>query len=80
VLLFGALEELHAIDAGTVEATAEELRRDLGDGLTPLPAAAAETDDLARRIEMLELHANRQDKISRRIIELLEAKSSGVPA
>ena len=81
VLLFGALEELHAIDAGTVDATAEELRRDLGDGLAGAPQALpAETDDLARRIETLEQQASRQDKISRRILELLEAKASGVPA
>ena len=80
VLLFGALEDLHAIDAGTVDATAEELRRDLGDGLAPQATLLPGTDDLSRRIETLEVHASRQDKISRRILDLLEAKSTGVPA
>ncbi len=74
VLLFGALEELHAIDGGIVDATAEELRQDLGDGLASAPPQArAETDDLALRIATLEHMATRQEKLSRRILDLLEA-------
>jgi putative secretion ATPase (PEP-CTERM system associated) len=80
VLLFGALEELHAIDAGIVDATADELRRDLGDGLPPHNAPSTEADDLASRIETLEQLAGRQDKISRRILELLEAGPASLPA
>src|SRR5271165_7209832 len=81
-LLFGALEETHVISAGIVDATAEELRRDLGHG--PEPAAftqpsgtRAETDDLARRIGALEGHASRQETLSRRILGLLEAGVTG---
>ena len=78
VLLFGALEELHAIDAAIVENTAEELRQDLGDGLAaPPPAARAETDELAQRIETLERLAAQQEKMSRRILDLLEANAAG---
>jgi putative secretion ATPase (PEP-CTERM system associated) len=77
VLLFGALEELHAIDAAIVETTAEELRQDLGDGLAA-PAAGAETDELAQRIETLERLAAQQEKMSRRILDLLEASAAGV--
>nr|WP_294552466.1 XrtA/PEP-CTERM system-associated ATPase [uncultured Rhodopila sp.] len=81
VLLFGALEELHAIDAAIVDATAEELRQDLGDGLAaPVPAARAEPDELERRIETLERLAARQERVSRRILDLLEAKAAGEAA
>jgi hypothetical protein len=75
VLLFGALEELHAIDA-----TAEELRQDLGDGLAAPPPPRAETDELERRIENLERMAGRQERMSRRILDLLEARAAGEPA
>jgi general secretion pathway protein A len=81
VLLFGALEELHAIDGAIVDATAAELRQDLGDGLAaPVHAARAEPDDLERRIETLERLAARQERVSRRILDLLEAKAAGETA
>jgi general secretion pathway protein A len=78
VLLFGALEEAHVITAGMVDDTAEELRRDLGDGQHALvQPSEPRTDDLAQRLEALESHAARQDKMSRRILDLMEAKATG---
>jgi general secretion pathway protein A len=83
VLLLGTLEETHAITARMVDDTAEELRRDLGDGQAaaqpPVPAP-----DLMQRIEALETLAARQDRISRRVLQLLEAgmasKAAGAQA
>jgi putative secretion ATPase (PEP-CTERM system associated) len=75
VLLFGALEEIHVITAGIVDETAEELRQDLGDGLVALAPAAE--DGLGARIEALERQAARQDRVSRRILDLLEARTTG---
>jgi general secretion pathway protein A len=78
VLLFGALEEAGAITAAMVDDTAEELSRDLGAGLepaaTPVPGR---TDDLERRIEVLERHAFRQEQAFKRVIDLMEAKMAG---
>lgn len=84
VLLFGALEEAHRVTAGMVEATAEEMDRDLGAGLAapvpepaafaPSPGAAAE---VLRRIEVLEHGASRQDLAVRRLVKLLEANVTG---
>ncbi|PPQ38472.1 XrtA/PEP-CTERM system-associated ATPase [Rhodopila globiformis] len=81
VLLLGALEETHAITALMVEETAEELRRDLGDGQAGGDASAARppvpADALAQRIEALEAMAARQDRVSRRILQLLEDGLAG---
>ncbi len=84
VLLFGALEETRTITGEMVDATAEELNRDLGGGLAPRPAPRASafdvlagdpTEDLLRRIESLERHASRQDQVFRRVLDLLEANA-----
>jgi putative secretion ATPase (PEP-CTERM system associated) len=78
VLLFGALEESHHIDAASVEATAEELRRDLGDGSHPPDDAPP--DDLEQRLASLERQAASHEKTARRILDLLHASATGVPA
>jgi general secretion pathway protein A len=84
VLLFGALEEVHAITADMVDATADELNRDLGAGLPSAagrtsrlaePAAEAQ-EDLLRRIDALERLASRQDQVFRRVLTLLEANGT----
>jgi general secretion pathway protein A len=80
VLLFGALEESHAVTASMVDATAEELLRDLGAGLeiaSPPPRPAEDRDDLVRRIEQLERHAFRQEQVFKRVMDLLEANATG---
>jgi general secretion pathway protein A len=80
VLLFGALEEAHCITGDMVDATADELSRDLGAGLEPvLPpgagsAPAGPPDDILRRIEALEGVAFRQEQVVRRMLNLLEEK------
>src|ERR1700709_2416703 len=54
VLLFGSLEETHAITGAIVDETAEELDRDLGAGLevaAPVPRVIEDHDELVRRIE-----------------------------
>ncbi len=81
VLLYGAIEETHTITGPMVEATASELSQDLGGGLAaPRPAAAAavaviqsapNADALVRRIEALEQSAERQEKVFRRVLDLL---------
>jgi general secretion pathway protein A len=78
VLLFGALEEAHAITGGMVDSTAEELKRDLGADLVPVPVSLArrvadDWDHLMRRIELLERRAHRQEEVFRRVLDLLEA-------
>jgi hypothetical protein len=84
VLLLGALEETHVIDADMVESTAAELREDLGGGMgasapaVPTPPAATATSGqpnvaeyLLRRIQAVEAGVTRQDKLFRRVIDLL---------
>jgi putative secretion ATPase (PEP-CTERM system associated) len=84
VLLFGALEESHTISGSMVDATAEELSRDLGAELEPArggsPRRDGEADDfedLVRRIEALERRSYRQEQIFRRVLDLLEANVTG---
>ncbi len=83
VLLFGALEEAHTITGDMVEATAEELNRDLGAGLeasVASPFTPSQTDkqeDILRRIELLERNTSRQDQAVRRVMHLLEANVTG---
>jgi putative secretion ATPase (PEP-CTERM system associated) len=87
VLLFGALEEAHHITADMVDATAEELNRDLGADLEQAPpvdrhktqSSAGQNDDILRRIEALEGLANRQEMVFRRMLDLLEAKAEVRP-
>lgn len=78
VLLYGALEEAHVITAEMVETTAGELNQDLGAGLAPALAApdalhggAAEHDAIMRRLEALEASSVRQDRMFRRVLDLL---------
>jgi len=79
VLLYGALEEAHEISAATVDMTASELNQDLGAGLAPAPRPSLvceserDQDGILRRIEMLEANASRQDRVFRRLLNLLEA-------
>ncbi|MGE0418867.1 MAG: AAA family ATPase, partial [Acetobacteraceae bacterium] len=89
VLLFGALEEIHIITGAMVDATAGELEKDLGAGLSrpparqavslvsldaPLSETSASTLDLdvvLHRVEALERAVARQDRVFRRILDLL---------
>ena len=79
VLLLGALEETHVIDADMVETTATELREDLSAGMSApasVPAAAAsgtpnDVQYLLRRIQAVEAGVTRQDRLFRRVIDLL---------
>jgi len=79
VLLLGALEEAHTITEAMVNATAEELDRDLGwrqpeaDPPQPAPGLAESSEDLMRRIEMLERTSLHQQQAFQRVIDLLEA-------
>lgn len=79
VLLYGALEEAHAITAPMVEMTAGELSQDLGAGLSPasppslVNGDAQEQEGIVRRIEALEASSVRQERVFRRMLDLLEA-------
>jgi general secretion pathway protein A len=81
VLLYGAIEEAHTITGPMVETTAQELSHDLGGGLAaPLaaiaalaPSHASGNQALERRIEALEQHSARQDRVFRRLMDLLSA-------
>ena len=86
VLLFGALEEAHTITGDMVDATAEELSRDLGAGLEPVRPRSSYNggggggeamDDIMRRLDSLERQASRQDQVFRRMLDLLEANVAG---
>ena len=83
VLLYGALEELHTITADMVETTAGELNQDLGAGLGPAPppslvnGADREQEGILRRIEALEASSLRQERVFRRMLDLLEAGREG---
>lgn len=85
VLLFGALEDLHRVTAVTVDETAAELRRDVGDPEDPdanepdeVSGSGTDSAGLILRIEALERRVTRQDAVSRRILDLLEAGVTGV--
>jgi hypothetical protein len=83
VLLYGAIEETHTITGPMVETTANELSQDLGAGLAaPQPAAVMmslppvsvpNNDAIVRRIEALEQTCARQDRVFRRLMDLLGA-------
>jgi general secretion pathway protein A len=86
ILLLGALEEAHQITAAMVDMTAGELAQDLGgvqDGATTgtLPPVAADDayEALSRRIEALERASARQDRLLRRVLDLL-GNSSDTPS
>jgi len=82
-LMYGAIEESHVITGPMVETTANELSQDLGAGLpAPQPAVALmpasgvpepSGDALVRRIEALEQTCARQDRVFRRLMDLLSA-------
>lgn len=86
VLLLGALEEAHRITAEMVDTTANELNEDLGAGgvampdveppvfAPPVPAPSRDLDNLAGRIMMLEQGAMRQERMLKRLLEIMEAK------
>ena len=82
VLLLGALEEAHVIDAEMVESTAAELREDLGAGMSapapavpvraaPISATPNAAEYLLQRIQAVEAGITRQDRLFRRVIDLL---------
>jgi len=75
VLLYGALEEVHTVDRAMVETTASELNQDLGEGLAPERQPPEEAtlplEGLVRRIEALELASARQERVFRRLLDLL---------
>jgi hypothetical protein len=80
VLLYGALEGTSLITANIVDETANDLQRDLGavtDATGAMPPAAVETDAAAQvllpRIQALEAGAARQERIFRRLLDLLSS-------
>lgn len=83
VLLYGALEEVHTITSDMVDATAGELSQDLGAGgqtaAIAAPAGALlagpDTDEILRRLEALEAGAARQERVFRRVLDMLGARS-----
>lgn len=83
VLLLGTLEETHVVTAEMVDSTAAELREDLGGPAPPapagtMPASAAPAsavpnaaEYLLRRIQGVETGMARQERLFRRVIDLL---------
>ena len=70
VLLGGALDQLHQMTAAFVEATALELEEDLGGPMAARPAPAETTDELQRRIRVLEENARRRERMLSKIERL----------
>ena len=82
ILLYSALDEAHTITRSVVEQTSSELNQDLGAGLTTIPPPAQVLaqpgqDALLRRVEALEHTTVRQQRVFRRLLDLL---SSGAEA
>ncbi|MDE2005342.1 MAG: XrtA-associated ATPase [Rhodospirillales bacterium] len=76
VLLFAALEESHSITDDMVAATAAELETDLGAG-APEPAAPVQAGDpLSCRLTAIEERLGRQDRMFRRLLDLLDGGSA----
>jgi general secretion pathway protein A len=88
VLLLGSLEETQTITAEMVDTTANELNEDLGAGgvsmpepqaptpayAQPVAAPSREIDSLAGRIMLLEQGALRQERMLKRLLEIMEAR------
>ncbi len=85
VLLLGALEEQHRITADMVNTTADELNEDLGAGTAapeepaavaaPSPAPPSrELDTLSGRILALEQGALRQERMLKRLLEIMDTR------
>ena len=84
VLLYGALEEAHAVTPQMVDATAVELARDLSAGLPalspPRGAVPDEAEDgLAGRVAALEAGLSRQGRTLRRLLGLVGAYAESIP-
>lgn len=77
ILLYGALEETHTISGSMALMTAGELDQDLGAGLAVVPpptvASSADPKALLGRIDALEQGIARQDRMVRRVLDLLGA-------
>ena len=78
VLLFTALEEAHTVTAEMVAATAAELEQDLGAGAPDKPPVSGAggdpgADPLSRRLTAIEDRLGRQDKLFRRLLDLLDS-------
>ena len=78
ILLYAALEEAHTVTGPIVEMTASELNQDLGAGLPATQpgaactnGAASNNDGLLRRVEALEQGMARQERVFRRLLDLL---------
>ena len=81
ILLYGALEEAHEVRGETVRMIAGELEQDLGAGsIAPRPPVMANGsgshDGLLGRVSALEHGVARQDRIFRRLIDLLGGYNS----
>jgi general secretion pathway protein A len=89
VLLFGYLEERHALDASVVTQVAAELKDELGTRsalIAPAPdlglcATASDIDvtALATRIDALERSVGKQERAIRRAIEIIAGYIRGAP-
>ncbi len=80
ILLYGSLEETHAITGAMADITAGELSQDLGAGTVQaisqpslVNGGADEYEAMLRRIEALEASAARQDRVFRRMLDLFGA-------
>ncbi len=76
VLVLGALEEVHTVTEEMVSATAADLEQDLGAGgiaaqVRPTMGNGAGTDGLVRRLEAVEERVARQDRMFRRLLDLI---------
>ena len=83
VLLLGALEEQHRITADMVNTTADELNEDLGAGTAApeeptaaaaVPSPSRELDTLSGRILALEQGALRQERMLKRLLEIMDTR------